>query len=243
LSHYLTRRSSLRIRLKNVELSRPMYREILGAGMPTLSRQLVASFSSIVINVAAGAYGDAAIAGMSVVQRVMLFMWSVIIGFGQGFQPVAAFNYGAALYKRVHEAFWFSVKVGTVILLAFSVGAATFAPLLIKLFRNDPEVVRVGVFALRMQCLTLPLTAFVVMANMLFQYIGKPGRSTILALSRQGLALVPSILILSSLFGLTGIQVSQAVADSATLLLAIPLTIGILRSLKAGKGMEGKAKG
>jgi putative MATE family efflux protein len=237
LSHYLMKRSALRIRLKDVEFSRGMYREILGSGMPTLSRQMVASVSTVVTNVAAGPYGDAAIAGMSVVQRVMLFMWSVIIGFGQGFQPVAAFNYGAALYKRVHEAFWFSVKVGTVILLVFASLAGSFAPMAIRLFRNEQEVVLVGAFALRMQCLTLPLNAFVVMANMLFQYIGKPGRSTILALSRQGLVLIPSILILASLFGLRGLQVSQAVADSVTLLLSIPLTVGILRSLKEGKAI------
>ncbi|MFA6508430.1 MAG: MATE family efflux transporter [Treponemataceae bacterium] len=237
LSHYAKQRSALRIRMRNTDFSGTMYKEILRSGTPTLFRQLVASVSSIALNTAAGGYGDAAVAGMSVVTRLMVFMGSVIIGFGQGFQPVAAFNYTAGRRDRVHQAFWFAVKTGTIVLLIFSTTAISFAPQIIRLFRDDAEVIRIGAFSLRMQCISLPLIAFIIMSNMMFQYIGKPAKAALLALSRQGLVFLPALIILSGLFGLTGVQTSQATADVITFLIAIPLTAGTLRSLKADGDM------
>jgi len=234
LSHYVNRRSALRISPGQVSLEGGLYLEILRSGMPTFLRQFLVSFSAIVLNNAASSYGDAAIAGMSVVTRLMMFMASFMIGFGQGFQPVAAFNYGAGLRRRVYDAFWFTVKVGTGVFVVFSLASGVFAPMVIRAFRNDPEVVRVGAFALRMQCITLPFTVFIVISNMMFQYIGKPARASILALSRQGLLFVPIITILSRTLGLTGIQVSQAVADGLTFVLSVLLTAGTLKAFKSG---------
>ncbi len=232
LSHYVHRRSALRIRLGNVEWTGAMHKEILRSGTPTLLRQSLASLSSIALNTAAGVYGDAAVAGMSVVTRLMVFMGSIMIGFGQGFQPVAAFNYTSGRTDRVYEAFWFAVRTGTIMLCTFSVVTEIFASPMIRLFRDDPEVVRIGEAALRMQSITLPLTAFIVISNMMFQYIGKPAKASVLALSRQGLVFVPALVILSALFGLTGVEISQALADGITFLIAIPLTFGTLRSLR-----------
>ena len=232
LSHYLKRRSALRLSPANFVFEADTYREILKSGMPTFLRQSVASLAAVALNSAAGTYGDAAIAGMSVVTRIMLFMSSVLIGFGQGFQPVAAFNYTAGRRDRVLQAFWFSVKVGTVGLLVFAVTAWTFAPSFVRLFRDDPEVVRIGASALRAQCISLPLSAFIVMSNMMFQYIGQPWRASLLALSRQGLAFIPALLLLSRFFGLSGIQSSQAVADFATFLLALPITAVTIKAMK-----------
>jgi len=209
-----------------------MYKEILRSGTPTLLRQSLASLSSIALNTAAGAYGDVAVAGMSVVTQLMVFMGSIIIGFGQGFQPVAAFNYTAGRKDRVHEAFWFAVRTGTIILCIFSVTTEIFASPMIRLFRDDPEVIRIGAISLRLQSVSLPLTAFIVISNMMFQYIGKPAKASVLAVSRQGLVFVPALLILSALFGLTGVEMSQALADGITFLIAIPLTWGTLRSLR-----------
>lgn len=236
LSHYLHRRSALRIRAASVVLRRSMYGELLKSGAPTFFRQSLVSLAAIVLNTAAGAYGDAAIAGMSVVNRIMMFIAAALIGFGQGFQPVAAFNYTAGRWDRVRAAFWFAVRVGTIGLAIFSSLAAIFAPELVTLFRDDGAVVAVGAVALRAQCLTLPLSAFIVISNMMFQYIGAPGKASILALSRQGLLFVPAVLVLSSLLGLRGIEISQAVADALTFLLAIPLTAGTLAQLKRGPG-------
>ncbi len=238
-SHYLAKRSALRLRLSVVTLDRSTYREILVSGTPTFARQLIATVAAVSLNVAASAYGDASVAGMAVVTRFMLFLWSMLIGFGQGFQPVAAMNYTAGKLDRVYAAFWFSVKTAALFLSAFAAVCFVFAPEIVRVFRDDPEVVRIGAFALRAQCLVLPLSSYIVMANMMFQYIGKPLRSTILALSRQGLVFLPALLILGTLFGLKGIQMSQAAADLVTFILSIALTGSTLRYLREGKPSTG----
>jgi len=234
LSHYIKKRSALRIQFRNLRLEGSIYREIVRSGIPTLFRQGAMSLATIVLNTAASRYGDAAVAGMSVVTRIIMFINSIMLGFGQGFQPVAAFNYAAGKKDRVHEALWFSVRVGASFLSFFALIAGAFAPWIIRLFRDDPQVVQVGAFALRMQSIALPLSSYIVISNMMFQYIGKPEKATVLAVSRQGLVFIPLILILSYLFGLPGIQVSQALADLTTFLIAVILTRGTLRSLKEG---------
>lgn len=236
LSHYRSRRSTLRISFRGAYFRREVYAEILAGGLPTLFRQSVTTLAAVMLNKACGPFGDAAVAGMSVVTRIMLFMTSMIIGFGQGFQPVAAFSYAAGIYYRVREAFWFSVRTGAIFLSAFSALAIAFAPEVVRLFRDDPEVVRVGARALRFQAATLPLSAFIVITNMMFQYIGKPVQASLLALSRQGLAFIPAILILSRLFGLGGVQVSQTVADVLTFMTAIPLAAATLRTFRTDTG-------
>ncbi len=243
LSHYRRRKSALRITFRGASFSRSIYAEILAGGLPTLFRQSVSILGAVVLNTAARTYGDAAVAGMSVVTRIMLFMTSAMIGFGQGFQPVAAFNYAAGLTHRVRAAFWYSVRIGALFLSAFSVLILSFAPEVLRMFRDDPEVIRIGARALRFQAATLPLTSFIVISNMMFQYIGKPVQASVLALSRQGLAFVPAVLVLSRLFGLAGIQVSQSVADLATFLAAVPLAAATLRTFRSGNPARGSGTG
>jgi len=233
ISHYLSGRSTLRINLRSVRLELRLYWEIIRSGTPTFSRLFLATLAAIVLNTSAKPYGDSAIAGMTVVNRIMMFIGSALIGFGQGFQPVAAFNYTAGFYERVHQAFWFAVKVGTVVLLLHAVVAGIFAEEFVRFFRDDPEVIVVGTLTLRFQCLTLPLNAFIIMSNMLFQYIGQAGKATLLAMSRQGLVFIPTILLLSHCFGLLGIQMSQALADGISFLVAIPFIWGTLRELRS----------
>lgn len=186
------------------------------------------------LNTTAGAFGgDAAIAGMSIVTRVMMFAASAIIGFGQGFQPVCGFNYGAKLYHRVKKAYWFCVKLSTVFLVILSVIMFIFAPSIIEFFRKgDPDVIAVGSFALRCQCITLSLSGFIVMSNMMLQTIGKAVPATAVAMSRQFIFFIPALFILSNLFGLLGVEIAQAVADACSILLTIPLTIKVLREMK-----------
>ncbi len=232
-SHYRNRRSALRITLRGASFRKDVYLEILAGGLPTLFRQAVATLAAVMLNKACGPFGDAAVAGMSVVTRIMLFMTSAMIVFGLGFQPVAAFNSAAGLKRRVRASFWYSVRTGALFLSGFSVLVIAFAPEVVRLFRDDPEVVRIGARALRWQAATLPLSAFIVITNMMFQYIGKPVQASFLALARQGLAFIPAVLILSRLFGLAGIQVSQSVADILTFLAAIPLAAATLRTFRA----------
>lgn len=231
LSYYIRRQSALRINFKNIRTDRSMHLEIFWSGLPTFFRLSLVTLSAAILNSVSGIYGDAAIAGMTIVNRITIFIGSAMIGFGQGFQPVAAFNYTAGLYNRVHQAFWFSIKVGFWGLFIYTVGASVFAQELVRLFRDDPEVLKVGILALRFQCATLPLTAITVITNMMFQYIGQPGKALILAASRQGFMFIPAVFILSILFGLFGVQISQSVADILSFLLAIPLASSTLRRL------------
>ncbi|WP_295764040.1 MATE family efflux transporter [uncultured Oscillibacter sp.] len=226
-----SRGGNLRIHLSSVQFTLSYYVQIVRGGLPSLARQGLASVAAICLNRAAGPYGDAAIAAMGVVQRIMMFGGSAMIGFGQGFQPVCGFNYGAKLYKRVKEGFWFCVKTSAVFLLAVSALGITFAPRLIAVFRDDPEVIAIGTAALRAQCLTLCFSSWIVMSNMMLQTIGKTAGATFLAMSRQGIFFIPLVYLLSMQLGLLGVEVTQSAADLLTLLFAVPIQMRALREL------------
>lgn len=232
--------SNIKIRISKIRFRWFYFAMIIRGGLPSLARQCLASFATIFLNRAAGLYGDAAIASIGIVQRIMMFGASTMIGFGQGFQPVCGFNFGAGLHQRVRQGFWFCVKVSFVFLSAVSVIMFIFAPQMIALFqRNDPDVIRYGALALRFQCITFPAQSWIVMSNMMEQSIGRTISATFLSAARQGIFFIPAIMILSSVFGLTGVQMSQSVADFATLLCAIPIHIYILKTMerKAGVGV------
>lgn len=219
------------IHLRNVRLTALRLREIMGGGLPSLFRQGLGSVATTTLNIAANPYGDAAIAAMSVVSRIMMFANSALIGFGQGFQPVCGFNYGAGRNNRVREAFWFCVKVSTAVLLGLAVLGGFLSGHLIWIFRNDPDVIQIGTTALRFQCVTFALNGWIIMNNMMMQTMGKTVPATILAASRQGLFFIPALLILPQFLGLTGIQCAQAVSDVFTFALTTLLNRKVMRSL------------
>lgn len=223
-----TRGGNLHIRISNVRLQKRFFREILRGGLPSLARQGLSSVAAICLNHAAQPYGDAAIAAMSVVSRIMNFASSALIGFGQGFQPVCGFNYGAQLYGRVRRAFWFCVKVSTVCLVVIAVAGACFSSQLIALFRDDPVVVEYGATALRLQWLSFPTVGFVTMSNMMLQTIGRTRPATVLAMGRQGLFFLPFILVLPGFLGMLGVQLSQPLADLLTFVIAVPIQLHVL---------------
>lgn len=228
-----TRGGNIAISLKKFSPSWARYKEIARGGTPSLFRQGLGSVATICLNFAAGIYGDAAIAGMSIVTRVLQFANSAIIGLGQGFQPVCGFNYGAKLYGRVRKAFWFTVSLAFCVLLIGSIVGIAFAPQIIAIFRKeDLEVIKIGALSLRLQCIFLPLSAFVVGSNMMLQTIGKPVKASISAAARTGLFFVPAILILPQFFGLLGVQMSQAVADLCSFVLCVPLAGTTLLEMK-----------
>ncbi len=233
------RSDTISVTPKNFRPTGHMYGRILNNGLPSLGRQGIASISTILLNRAAGTFvplamADAAIAAMSIVSRFVMFINSTVIGFGQGFQPVCSFNYGAGRYSRVRQAYWFCVKVTTVILLVLSVLAFLAAEPIITAFRaDDPDVIRIGTAALRFHLTTLPLWGFIVMSNMFTQSIGYGVRATIISIARQGLFLIPALLILPPIWGLTGIQIAQPVADVLALGLTFCIVTGILKQLAA----------
>lgn len=233
LLYMATKGGNIPIRYRNFTPSLAFIKEIIGGGTPSLARQGLASLSTILLNLAAGAYGDAAIAGMSIVSRIGMFINSFLIGFGQGFQPLCGFCYGAGLYSRVRQGFWFCVRVGFVFLTCCTILGFGFAEEVVELFRKgDPAVVATGASALRWQLVTYPLGTFVIISNMMLQTIRKSVRATILSSARQGLFFVPFIFILPHFFGLQGVEMCQAVSDICTFLLALPLTFGVLLEMK-----------
>lgn len=228
------RKDTISISPRNFRPTLKMYGNIFYTGVPSLGRQGIASVSTILLNTAAGQHGDAAIAAMSIVSRFVMFINSTVIGFGQGFQPVCSFNFGAGRYTRVRKAFWFCVKVSTVILLVLGLGSFFFAEPIITVFRrNDPDVIRIGTLALQLQLITIPLWGFIVMSNMFTQSIGYGLRSTIISTARQGIFLIPALLIFPPMLGLLGIQIAQPVADVLTFLMTFLIVSGVLRQLKS----------
>lgn len=227
------RKDSIKIQLSKFSPTLRMYGIILHGGLPSLCRQGMMSISSVVLNVTAGPYGDAAIAAMSIVSRFMMFINSGLIGFGQGFQPVCGFNFGAKRYDRVLESFWFCFKVSTVVLTGLGLISFCLARPIIALFRReDLKVIEIGSRALRLQLLTMPIQGWIIMCNMMTQSIGYGFRASLVAMGRQGLFLVPALWILSGVFGLLGVQMAQAVADVFTFALASAIIAGILKDFK-----------
>ena len=226
------RSNAIDIRIRNFKPTVERYKIIVNGGSPSLFRQGLNSVATICLNVAARAYGDYAIAGMSIVTRIMQFANSCLIGFGQGFQPVCGFNYGAKKFDRVREGFWFCVKLSTAVLLVLAAACFAFAPAIVSLFQDDPGVIEVGRIALRLQCITFPLAGWIVMSNMMSQTIGKAIPASFLAMARQGLFFIPAVLILPHCLGILGVELSQAVADAITIAVAIPLQLKIMREMK-----------
>jgi len=227
-----SRGGNIRIQISRVQFKASYYKNIVQGGLPSLARQGLASLATISLNHAAGPYGDAVIAAMGVVQRITHFGASTMIGFGQGFQPVCGFNYGAKLYDRVRKGFWFCVKGSLGFLTAVSILGFIFAPQLIALFRDDPDVIACGALALRFQCISFPAQSWIVMSNMMEQALGRTVPATFLACARQGIFFVPAVLILPIFFELAGIQMAQMVGDVLTLACAIPLHIRVMRTME-----------
>ncbi len=238
---------NIKIRFSNFTPKWEIYKQILKGGLPSFWRQSLGSVAMICMNFSAGVYGDAAVAAMAIVNRVFMFIILVMIGFGQGFQPVCGFNYGAKRYDRVLRAFWFCVKVSAVFLTTMAAIGFAFSPKIISAFRKeDLDVIEIGARAFKYYCIILPLSSWVVMCNMLLQTIGKAVGASIISMSRQGLFFLPAILILPRKLGLLGVQISQPIADLCSFLVALPLGLSVIKelTLKQREGHEiNKEKG
>ena len=231
LSMFLRGRTVSQFKLTAVTRSAQEFGTILFTGLPSFGRQGLNSIGGMLLNIAARSYGDAAVAGMSIVSRIFMFILSVAIGTGQGFQPVAGFNYGARKYRRVQQACVFTMLVSLGFLSVIVAACWCNAESLIQLFRDDPEVTAVALPAFRYQCIAIFLQPVVVAGNMLFQSIGKSGRATFLACCRQGVFFIPLILALPRLYGLFGIEICQPIADVLTFFVTVPFLFPFLHKL------------
>ncbi len=231
LSMFLRGKTVSQFKISAVTRSPAEFGTLLMTGMPSFGRQGLNSIGGMLLNIAARSYGDAAVAGMSIVSRIFLFIISVAIGTGQGLQPVAGFNYGARKYRRVQQACIFTIEASFCFLLVLLTACWFNAETLIRLFRDDPEVTAVALPAFRFQCFAMLLQPVIVVGNMLFQSIGKSGRATFLACCRQGVFFIPLILTLPRLFGLSGVEICQPIADVLTFFVTVPFLLPFLHKL------------
>lgn len=231
LSIFLSGKTISKIKISKVSLRFSDISSIVFTGLPSLVRQGLTSISTMVLNFCAGFYGDPAIAAMTIVNKICFFVFAIGLGIGQGFQPVAAFNYGAKKYKRVKKAFFFTFFVGELFLGALAIIGMIIARPLVSIFRDDPEVIRIGIVALRVQFSALFFQPICVCTNMLFQSIGKNASATFLATLRSGLAFIPTIIILTKLYGLLGVEISQTVGDIITFIISVPFTVYFFKHL------------
>lgn len=227
------RGDNIRISLKAFKPTREIYSTVFKNGLPSLARQGIGTVSTVALNHACAAYGDAAVAGMSVFNRVIFVGMAVVIGYGQGYQPVCSFNNGARQYKRVYDGYKFTAEVTTVIITVLSVLGFIFAPQLISVFRDDGEVIEIGARALRYQCIAMPLTGFCTASNMLMQSLKISGRATVLAMARQGIFYIPLVFLLPHIFGLSGLALVQPLSDFLSFILTVILVTPEVKKLKS----------
>ena len=227
-----TNKKSIPLTVKNIRINGYYIKEIFRGGLPSLFRQGCSSISFVLLNHAAGVYGDAAIAAMTVVQKIVMFAASAMIGYGQGFQPVCGFNFGAKKYDRVKNGVSFCIKSSLIVLVILAVLGYSFAPWLVARFRDDAEVIAIGTRTLRWQCLTFPLMGWIIICNMLVQTIGYTVRASILATARQFLFFVPCLFILSAVFGLAGIEAAQAASDAIAFAVSVFIGYDVLKKMK-----------
>ena len=231
LSFYLRRKTIVQFSIKKISRNIDTYFIILKNGMPSFFRQGLASIATVALNFNAGNYGDSAVAAMSIVGRICMLIFCVVIGYGQGYQPVVGYNYGAKNYHRVKESFLFTLKVGTSIMTVLAIIGFILSPKIMSWFISDLTVTKIGTNALRYQCLVMPLMTLGVLSNMTFQAVGKSLHATFLTSCRQGIFFLPLIIILPKLFYLKGVEITQPISDILTFVISIPFIYKFFKNL------------
>ena len=230
---YIRGRSILRLSYKNIRFKKEIILEVGKMGLPSFSQRILTVFVGVVSNNAAADFGPAAIAAIGICNRAMFFFAAALMGLGQGYQPVVGFNWGAQQYDRVWKSFWFTIKAGVMAMLVVCSAVFVFSEQFIKLFSpGDDEVLRIGLFAIRTQCIAMPIGATIVTINMTLTALGRASAAFILGVARQGICYVPMILLLPRWFGDMGLAAASASADLLSVFIGIPLAVILLRTVR-----------
>lgn len=232
LSFFIFKKLQCRISFKYLKPNGRMIWNIVSTGVPSFARQGLNSVSTMLLNVAAASYGDSCVAAMSIVAKCTMLIFSVGVGIGQGFQPVSSFNFGAKNYDRVRKGLLFTWRFDTIVVSALAAIMFAFAPQVVTMFRNEAEIVEIGTIALRYLCVALMFMPTIMIANMVFQSVGKTGRAFFLACAQNGLFFIPLILVLPKFFGVTGIEIAQPVSNVVSAVVAVPFMLVFLKQLK-----------
>jgi len=231
MTPYWTRKCIIDIKPRFFTPKIHLYAEIAKMGVPTMLRTSLFSVSTILINNLAGGFGDAALAAVSVANKSMKFVGSAVMGFGQGFQPIAGFCWGAKKYKRVKKAFGLTSLIGVVLCLILGTGLFVFAKQAITIFSTDADVLDIAMLLIRSQCVVLPMHVWVMIATGMFQALGKPFQAGFLGLCRQAFSLIPCIVLMTHFWGLTGLSLAQAAADVVSFCFALIMVIPMMKEL------------
>ena len=226
---FLSGKTQTKIRISCVDWHPRTVGNVAATGFPSLLRQALNSVATILLNSSASVYGDAAVAAMSIVSRISFFVMALAIGIGQGFQPVSSFNYGAARYDRVKRAFWFTFGLSEVLLVLTVIPVFLFAEPLVRVFRDDGEVVGFALRALRLQALTLITVPITMVTEMGFQSTGQRALASVSSSMRSGVVFIPVLLILAHVRGMAGIQEAQPAAFVISFFISLYLSQIFLR--------------
>jgi len=230
ISFFLRGRSIVYLQCKWVSANPYLYWLIFFSGLPTVCRQGLGSLSSAVLNVLAAGYGDAAVAAITIANKIYMLVRNLVIGVGQGMQPVTGYNFGAGNIPRVRKAFVFTCVLGSSVCILATVLIAPFASQVIALFRPDEDVVQIGRTALLFGCAVMPVMAYSTYVNQLGQCLGFQFGATVLASCRQGIFFFPAAWLLLHFAGLTGLAAVQPVADLCTFLVSLPYQVYFFRT-------------
>jgi putative MATE family efflux protein len=205
----------LRFRVREMRLKWPLCRRILAIGFAPFSMQLAIGLVNMLLNRNLYAYGgDVAVASMGIVYSILTLIYMPLLGLNQGVQPIIGYNYGAKQYKRVRKAYRLAVFSATAFVFTGFALVQFFPGFFISLFRNEEgPIFDMGVRALRMCTMCLPVIGFQMISANFFQAIGKPLQGTILSLSRQILLYIPILSILPRFLGIFGVFVAMPSAD------------------------------
>ena len=220
-----------KLNIKNFASEFNVYWVIFKTGLPSLIRQGLNSISSGLLNNIAKPFGDECISALSIVSRIQMFLLSIGLGMGQGYQPVAGFNYQAKKYNRVREGFKFTLIASLIMMGVFCVFALIFSSQFVSIFIDDSKTIQIAKVALKFNSIALMFLPLSTVSNMLFQSIGKNLIASFLSCLRAGLCYIPVLVVLSSAFGLIGLQITQMVADFLTTLITLPFIIIFFKKL------------
>lgn len=218
-----------KIRISSMSRNKNTYFTIMKVGLPALVRQGLSSFSGGLLNNITRPFGDAAIAAMSVSNRFSMFVMCVGLGIGQGYQPVAAFNYQAKHYDRVKKGLLATIAIAFCMVACIAIPSIFMAEHIVYAFQKSPAVMEIGVLPLRAACVGVMFLPFSIPVNMLYQSTRQVKASTFLSMMRNGLMFIPTLLITTHLWGLLGVQISQPLADIMTGFVSIPFVVSFLR--------------
>lgn len=232
LSMFLRKKTQTRISVKYVARDLKTVCDVISIGFPSMLRQGLNSVATMLLNRAAGVYGDEAVAAMSIVSRISFFPMAVAIGIGQGFQPISSFNFGAKKKKRVRKAFWTALTGEECVMFLMAVPIYIFAGVLVQQLRDDPKVIELGIRALRLMCIGQLFVPLTMMVEMGFQSIGDRLLAIFCSCLRSGLLFIPTIMILKSVRGLSGVQEAQPLSFVFTFIVCLFLSRIYLKHLR-----------